>query len=419
MKVLMFGWELPPIYAGGIGMVCYDLLKELSAQGIDVTYLMPFGPEDFDSDTRAKIVVAQHADSEFANTTIDIKKVETLFAAYDSPVEYEKKHSELLKLKKKTRGMPPKSALYGPTLFHEVDLFAKRSYNIVGDLDFDVIHAHDWMTFPAAIGAADKSGKPLVVHVHNTIFDRYLGQASKTETDIERMGLERADKIVTVSSYIKDTVVKNYGIDPQKVEVIHNMPNSLLRGTQKDDDYTIDVGDDQVVLFTGRITKQKGPHHFVHCAKRVLEHRPKTRFIMAGSGDMFESTVQLTHDLGIADKFLFTGFYTMKQAKALYAKADCFVMPSVSEPFGIVPLEAMDEGAPTLITKSSGCSEIVSHALKSDYWDIDLMASKVIAVLQYPQLKTMLGTNGQNQILNMNWTKPATQCLDLYRRLQK
>ncbi|MFT4312756.1 MAG: glycosyltransferase family 4 protein [Candidatus Woesearchaeota archaeon] len=410
----MFGWELPPLYAGGIGMVCYDLIKELTAQNVHVTYLMPFGPKDFPTDTNAQIVVAEQAFPELELSEVDIRKVHTLFNAYQSPQEYEQAYKEQLK-REKERGV--RKNLYGPNLFAEVDLFAKRAYELIDDVEFDVIHAHDWMTFPAAIGVKQKTGKPLIVHVHNTIFDRYLGNASPHEKNIECSGLEHADVIVVVSNYIKNTLVDKYHVDPNKIQVIHNAPNSLLRNVKKKTEYKLDIGDDKMVLFTGRMTMQKGPEYFVHCAKKVLEHRDDVTFVMAGSGDLFENTINLASHLGISHKFLFTGFYTMDQAKSLYQRADCYIMPSVSEPFGIVPLEAMDEGAPTMITRTSGCSEVIHHALKIDFWDIHQMANKVLAVLEYPQLKQELKLNGQAQVSSMNWSKPATLCKTLYHSL--
>jgi glycogen synthase len=411
MKILMLGWELPPLYAGGIGMVCYDLLKELSKQNVDVVYMMPFGPTTISSDTRAKIITAE---SRLPSIKATIHKIPTLFTAYDSPASYEKTVTTFEKGYDTKEWV--KKPLYGKNLFEEVDLFAKRVYELIDDEHFDVIHAHDWMTFPAAIGAADKKQKPLIVHVHNTIFDRYLGNASSHERDIEYAGLIRASKIIAVSQYVKNTIVAQYNIDEAKIEVIHNAPNSLIRQS-KSSQKNIEVPG-KMVLFTGRITIQKGPEYFLHCAKKVLEKEPQTTFVMAGSGDMFEKMVQLSAELGIGKNMLFTGFYNMDEAKALYERADCYIMPSVSEPFGIVPFEAMDHRTPTIISKSSGCSEILSHALKVDFWDTHEMANKVISVLRYPPLSKSLAENGRNEVSVLNWEKPATQCIELYERLR-
>jgi glycogen synthase len=412
MKIVMLGWELPPIYAGGIGMVCFDLLQELSTQGHQVTYLMPFGPDGFTSSTGAKVVIAEQAMPTIKHVTF--KPVQTLISAYATADSYQtsyQAHQQQISQKPGTH----RKQLYGPDLYSEVDIFAKRAYDLACELDFDVIHAHDWMTFPAAIALKDKTGKPLVVHVHNTIYDRYLGNSSQLERDIEFSGMDKADKVIAISQYVKQMIVDKYGIDPQKIEVVHNAPNTLLRKVPPKK--PLQLGSDKIVLFTGRMTAQKGPEYFVRCAARVLEKRSDVKFVMGGTGDCFHKTVELASSLGIADKFLFTGFYTMDQAKSLYAGADCYLMPSVSEPFGLVPLEAMELGAPTIITKTSGCSEVLSHALKVDFWDIDQMANKVLAVLNYPCLKESLAHNGQLQVSKMNWSKPTSRCVDIYQQV--
>ncbi|MFT4313203.1 MAG: glycosyltransferase family 4 protein [Candidatus Woesearchaeota archaeon] len=413
MKVLMLGWELPPMYAGGIGMVCYDLLKELSQKNVDVTYLMPFGPEEFHNTSNAKVVIAENQVPQIQN--VHIKKVKTLIHAYHSPQEYEETHSTFTKSTLKTTQGKARKQLYGPDLFTEVDLFAKRSFELAHNLEYDVVHAHDWMTFPAATALADAQNKPLILHVHNTIFDRYLGNASQHERDIEYNGLCRADTIIVVSNYVKNILITKYNIPATKIEVVHNAPNTLLKQKALSQKKDLRV-DEKIVLFTGRITVQKGPEYFVHTAKAVLEHEPKTKFIMAGSGDMFARTVNLAAELGISKHFLFTGFYTMEQAHALYSRANCFVMPSVSEPFGIVPLEAMDYGTPTIVTRTSGCSEVLTHALKSDFWDIRQTANKVVSILRYPALAETLGEHGQQQVRSMNWGQSADKCVSLYQR---
>ena len=310
--------------------------------------------------------------------------------------------------------------LYGADLYSEVDLFAKRAFEISKDVEFDVIHAHDWMTFPAAIGVKVLTGKPLVVHVHNTIYDRYLGNANSMERDMEYNGLAQADRIIAISQYVKNTIIAQYGINPDKIEVVHNAPNTLLRDRKNSKAYPrLNMGDNKVVLFTGRITAQKGPEYFVQMAKKVLEKRKDVKFIMGGTGDMFRRTVDLATHLGISDKFVFTGFYSLDQAQSLYASADCYVMPSVSEPFGLVPLEAMEHGTPAIISRTSGVSEVASHTLKVDFWDIHQMADKVLAVLQYPALSEALGQNGQRQVQAMNWSKPAGQCIGMYNNLSQ
>jgi len=412
----MFGWELPPLYAGGIGMVCYDLIKELSAQGVSVTYVMPYGPDNFSSDTSAQVLIAEQVMPAVKNVVV--KPVSAMFTAYDSGTTYSTRLETFNSTIKAPGKKDYRKNLYGSDLYSEVDLFAKRAYEIAKDVDFDVIHAHDWMTFPAAIGVKVATGKPLVVHVHNTIYDRYLGNANSMERDMEYNGLAQADRIIAISQYVKNTIVAQYGINPDKIEVVHNAPNTLLRDRKANKAYPrLNMGNDKVVLFTGRITVQKGPEYFVHMAKKVLEKRKDVKFIMGGTGDMFRRTVDLATHLGISDKFVFTGFYSLDQAQSLYASADCYVMPSVSEPFGLVPLEAMEHGAPTIISRTSGVAEVASHTLKVDFWDTHQMADKVLAVLQYPALREALGQNGQRQVQAMNWTRPTNQCVGIYNQL--
>jgi glycosyltransferase involved in cell wall biosynthesis len=409
MKVLMLGWELPPLYAGGIGMVCYEIIKELAARPIPVTYIMPMGPPGGMNSPYANLIIAEN--HLFKKKIIPkIIGLPAFFQAYQSPEEYEKAYEEFLLYGKKRNRT--RSELYGKSLFIEVDLFAKRLYNIVNELDFDVIHAHDWMTFPAAIGIADKTGKPLVIHVHNTIYDRYLGNASKHERDIEYNGLARADRIIAISHYVKNMIIDKYGINPNKIEVIHNAKNTYMK--QGNIKYQINIQNKKVVLFAGRITVQKGPEYFLYAAKKVLEKRKDVLFIMAGSGDMLNRMIQLAAQLGIAKYMIFTGRYNMEQAPALYRAADCFVMPSVSEPFGIVPLEAMANMAPCIISKQSGCAEVLGHVLKVDFWDTYEMANKILSILSYNKLKTQLKNYGKIEVENLTWDKSVDKILGVY-----
>ncbi len=413
MKVLMLGWELPPLYAGGIGMVCYEIIKELSNKDIPITYVMPMGPTGGVDSKYAKVLIAENC---IFGKKIKSKLigVPSFFQAYQSPEEYEKAYEDyLLKGKGKNRGS--RKDLYGKNLFIEVDLFAKRMYNLIDHLGFDIIHAHDWMTYPAAIGIADKTGKPLVIHIHNTIYDRYLGNASKHERDIEYRGLNRADKIIAISHYVKNMVVDKYGIDPNKIEVVHNAKNTYMKTSGGN--YSISLRNQKVVLFTGRLTIQKGPEYFLYAAQKVLEKRKDVVFIMAGSGDMFNRMVNLAAQLGISKNVIFTGWYNMEQAPALYRSADCYVMPSVSEPFGIVPLEAMAHGAPTIISKQSGCSEVLGHVLKVDFWDTNEMANKILSVLQYSVLHNQLREKGKWEVENLTWDKAIDKILGIYNGL--
>lgn len=411
MKVLMLGWELPPLFAGGIGMVCYEMIKELSNKNIPITYIMPLGPSDGMNSDFASVIIARHHELG-KKIKSKIIEVPSFFHAYQSPEEYEEEYEEITK-----NSDNKKFELYGKNLFAEVDLFAKRMYNIVDTLDFDVIHAHDWMTFPAAIGIAKKTNKPLVVHVHNTIFDRYLGNASKIEKDIEIDGLRQADRVVAISDFVKKRLVNEYNINPDKISIVHNAKNTFMGLAANAGE--VDIKNKKVVLFTGRVTIQKGPEYFVYAAKKVLEKRKDVVFILAGSGDMLNRMINLVAQLSISKYFIFTGRYTQSQGKALYKRADCYVMPSVSEPFGIVPLEAMAEGAPTIISKQSGCSEILKNALRVDFWDTDEIANKILGVLNYSVLNNQLKNEGIKEILNLTWDKPMEKLIDIFNQVIK
>lgn len=412
MKVLMLGWELPPLQVGGLGMICYELVKELSRRNIPVTYIMPLGPNNAHSEFARLIVAEKHYLGKHIKS--NIISIPGAFMPYQSPEDYEKAY-QLRLLKRKNNGKVTKEDLYGPNLPIEIDLYAKRVYNIVSDLDFDIIHAHDWLTYPAAIGIADKIGKPLVVHIHNTIYDRYLGNSSQWERDIEYNGLKRADIVIAVSHYIKKTIVDKYGIDPNKVRVIHHAKNTLI-GNLKDLTPP-NFKDKKVVLFTGRVTIQKGVEYLIMAAKKVLEKRKDVIFVILGGGDppYLKRMMNLTAQLGISKNVLFNGrHYSLEEGKALYKIADCYVMPSVSEPFGIVPMEAMKYGTPAIVSKQSGVSEALKTMFKVDFWDTDEMANKILNLLSYHVLHKQMKEQGIIEIENMTWEKPVNQLIDSY-----
>ncbi|MFT7615518.1 MAG: glycogen(starch) synthase [Candidatus Woesearchaeota archaeon] len=412
----MFGWELPPIFAGGIGMVCYDLIKSLSAQDVEITYVMPFGPQNFQSELDTNVIIAENVVPTIKN--VQVKVVKTLFKAYQTPAEYEVSYKQVNAGQELTDIGPKKkrTKLYGEDLFTEVDYFAKRAFELAVNIEFDVVHAHDWMTFPAATAAADRAKKPLVVHIHNTVYDRYLGNFSEHERDIEYNGMARADTVIAISQYVKDMIINKYGIDPNKIEVVHNAPNTMYDPNEAHE--PLNFGGNKMVLYAGRVTGQKGPEYFIQTAKRICDVRDNVMFVMAGTGDLQKKCIDMANDQGIGHKMLFTGFFTPQEGKQLFGSADCFVMPSVSEPFGIVPMESMLKGTPAVISKTSGCAEVLSHTLKADFWDIDHMANQIVSVLDHPCLKESLSENGFKQVSVMNWEKPAKQCIDVYNKVR-
>lgn len=279
--------------------------------------------------------------------------------------------------------------------------------------DYDIIHCHDWMTYPAGIEAKKVSGKKLVVHLHATEFDRTGGNSvNEYVYNIEKDGFEKADRVIAVSNFAKNMITQHYGINPEKIDVVHNAVEKEHKKFQE-----LKPGKESLILFLGRITLQKGPEYFVYAAKKVLEKRKDVKFVMVGTGDMLERMINLTIDLGINDHFLFTGFLEGEALDKVYSMARLYVMPSVSEPFGITPLEAITNGTPVLISKQSGVSEVLQHALKVDFWDVNEMANKMLAVLKHDELHQTLRDNAQAQVHSVSWDKSARKVLDVYKKV--
>lgn len=411
MKVLTLGWEFPPFFAGGVGMVCYDLTKALARRGTDVTYVMPFGPENVQAEY-VKLVVASRL-RKYKN--IKLRLVDTLLHAYSSSESYD----DRLRLLEHVIGdeKDHAKALYGSNLFEEIHKFALRVRALAMLEDFDIIHAHDWTTFPAAVGAKHASGKPLVVHVHITQFDMVGGDGRINQMcyDIERYGMHEADIVVCVSDMIRQRCIHQYGVDPNKIRVLYNAAPEMKEGILPS---TIKIKDkDKIVLFAGRVTLQKGPDYFVRAARMVLDKDPNVKFVLAGSGDMLARMIEMSAAMGMADKFIFPGFYTREQAEQLFSMADVFVMPSVSEPFGIVPLEAMQKGTPVIVSRQSGIAEILQNALKVDFWDVQDIANKILAVLKYQELSHHLKAHGSYEVQALTWDKYAERLERIYGEL--
>lgn len=414
MKVLMFGWEFPPFFAGGVGMVCYELTREMAKlNDVSVTYVMPFGPKDISGD-HVNVLVA---DNMVRDSQIKVHKIPSLMNAYMSEDEYEKKVEGMIRSKDGSVCLKHDNTgqLYGKDLISEVYNFGEKARLIAESEDFDVIHAHDWMAIPAAIAAKEISGKPMIIHVHNTIYDRYLGMGGEKEKEIEMEGFYHADRIVAISQKIKDTLIDKYGIDPGRIDIVHNAKIDVERAT--DEDFSEIKKRDKIVLYAGRVTMQKGPDYFVEAAAKVLEHEKNVKFIMAGSGDLLNQLITRVAALGISDKFVFHGFYNREEGAKFFEMADVFVMPSVSEPFGVVPLEAMMCDTPSIISKQSGCSEVLTNVLKIDFWDIELMADYIVALLRHESLNGLMKRKGKEEIDQMTWEGPAKRCVDLYEKV--
>ncbi len=300
---------------------------------------------------------------------------------------------------------------YGGDLISDVRRYAEMALRLSKNETFDVIHAHDWMTYAAGMAIARYSGKPLVVHVHSTEFDRSGENVNQFIYDIERRGMHSAMRIITVSYWTKNIILKRYGVDEDRVRVVWNGIDKELRKVKRPDIRS----DDKIVLFLGRITMQKGPEYFIAAAKRVLEKINNVKFIVAGSGDMARRMIEMAASMGIGHKVLFTGFLRGDDVAKVFKMADCYVMPSVSEPFGISPLEALSHNVPVIISKQSGVSEVLTHALKIDFWDVDEMANKIVAVLKHPPLSQTMKHHGEFELRQLTWDGAAEKCIDIYQ----
>lgn len=411
MRILMLGWEFPPYFTGGVGIVCHSLIKALVDKGHEVTFLMPKGPEALKaSNPFTKIRIADNE----TNLPITVREVDSLLGApYDGHENYEQRYQDYLQVLHK---QGETGTMYGQNLIEEVHRFAAQAALIAKTEDFDVIHAHDWVTFQAGLAIKQATGKPLVVHVHITEFDKSGGEHADSRIyALERQGMMGADRVVAVSEFVKRRCTENYYIPQEKIRVVYNSVNfedEALRVKKE-----IIKPHDKIILFLGRVTLQKGPEYFLEAAKKVAEFDDDVKFILAGSGDMLPRMIEKAADLGIGTKVLFPGFTTQQQTSELMKAADVFVMPSVSEPYGIVPLEAMSQGTPTIISRQSGVSEVLANTLKTDFWDINDLASKMIAALHYKTMHDTLSEHGLMELKGFSWETPAIDCEKVYKEL--
>lgn len=407
----MLGWEFPPFFAGGVGIVCYELTKALShIKDLEITYIMPYGPKDANKSNKTNhlnLLVANNNSFE-QNINIKIETIDTIFKAYMSPEEYMKAYEDSI-----TCNDTKAIELYGKNLYLEVERYAQKVKEIVKNQQFDAIHVHDWMTIPAGILAKEYLNCPLILHVHNTVYDRYLGEGCGHEKAIEIAGCKNANLIISISNKIKQTLIEKYNTEENKIRLVHNGGITDIKKyfTQ----YKISTKETKYVLFAGRTVLQKGPEYFVRTAQKVLEYEPDTKFIVAGSGHMLPQCIELSAQLGISKNIYFHGFFTREEADKFYTMADIFVMPSISEPFGIVPLEAISKGTATIISKQSGISECLYNCFKVDFWDIDETANKIISLLRYEPLHTHMRHSAYHEFDNFTWEKPAQKIHNIYK----
>lgn len=422
----MFGWEFPPHIAGGLGTACYGMTRGLARNGVEVVFVMPraYGDEDqrfvrvVNASDVETIGTRDHEFSEELLEKVSFIHIDSNMLPYISPEEYAAYHDEFVRSGRTHEWTDvwkqryTFSGKYGANLMEEVARYAMVAAQVAKDLEgqFDVIHAHDWLTYFAGIAAKRVSGKPLVVHMHATEFDRSGENINRRVYAIEKAGMQAADRVIAVSELTRRIVIGKYGILADKVVTVHN----AVRFGESEEAAPERAVKDKVVTFLGRITYQKGPDYFVEAAAKVLQRVSDVRFVMAGSGDLMNHVVRRVAQLGIADRFHFTGFLKGGEVQRMFRLSDVYVMPSVSEPFGISPLEAMRSGVPVIISRQSGVAEGLDYAIKVNYWDVDALADAIYGLLTYPALGRMFASKGLEEVTGLKWTNAAAKIKTVY-----
>lgn len=485
MKVLMLGWEFPPHISGGLGTACHGLTRGLAGEGVEVVFVVPRARGDEDATHLSEIVGANQVEVDERDgatrvveeewdpqlgpaddlrawrvrRSLELVAVDSLLLPYLTPETYEARlveHMERVQAlagpgaRRRMRVVPvapvagaaaeaPRkrtlefSGSYGRDLMSEVARYATAAAEVARRREHDVVHAHDWMAVPAGLAAARASGKPLVLHVHACEYDRSGENVNQAVRELEKLGMEGADRVVCVSNYTARLVRTRYGIDPKKIRVVHNgLDHAAARranaapaagqAAEQPDAVRVQQEDaprlrripEPIVLFLGRVTFQKGPDYFLETAARVAKVEPRVKFVMSGSGDMLPAMIERAARLGIARQTHFTGFLRGAEVERMYSMADIYVMPSVSEPFGISPLEAMALDVPVVLSRQSGVSEVLKNALKVDFWDVQETANKILALLRYPALRRTLREEGRDEVARLGWERPARLVREVY-----
>jgi len=414
LQVLMFGWEYSPLMTGGLGVVCRDMAESLVNNGVVVNFVLPTIPKKIDSNQVNLINSSLHTDTQFK--THKITSILTPYMTVDSYYQTKKSITSNGEMK----------SLYEYNLFEEIERYTYNASRIASIEKYDVIHVHDWMTFGAGIAAKKISGKPLIMHVHSTEFDRSGGVPYPEILKLEKNGLRQADLIIAVSNRTKNVLVNKYGIKSEKIKVVYNainhdntvkLDNNLISSISNND-ISKNAKKEKVVLFLGRLSIQKGADFLLKAAKLVLDSvKDNVRFVFVGKGDMLGQLIHQSIDLGIAKNVSFLGFLDHGEIDKAYKHADLFVMPSVSEPFGLTSLEAIKNGTPVLVSKQSGVAEVIPNTLKVDYWDTEDMANKILAVLKYTSLSNALISNGYFDLSKITWDSQTEKLIEEYKKL--
>ena len=472
MKVLMLGWEYPPHIAGGLGTACEGLTTALARRGVKIDFVVPhlFGGESANhmslldsSDTtsvlrrpgrawRSETITKTEAPSRVDVVTTK-HRIPSFLVPYLSPEAFRERISQVssraMKAMRFGRGpeawynalidgevygvdvagleplwevevpMPARQAPlldkpYATDIFTEVEKFTANVVALMSGEHFDVIHAHDWMTFPAGAALSKITKKPLITHVHSLEYDRSGYGVNDNINEIERFGVKVAQRVIAVSHYTQRSIEKYHGVAAEKIRVVHNgiYPKQAVNAYRLQKTWPR-----HVVLFLGRVTFQKGPDYFVEVASRVVPHVPDVLFVLAGNGDMLSGLQDRVRDLGLEDHFLFPGFLKGEDVEEMFSVADLYVMPSVSEPFGIAALEAINFNTPVIISKQSGVSEVLEHALRTDFWDLERMADLIINGLLHEELRQDMVVMAKEELRRLHWDASAQNTIDVYEEL--
>lgn len=421
----MFGWEFPPHISGGLGTACYGLTKALLKTGTDILFVVPRAYGD-EKPGKVKLINASDVSADLTEEvfraherSISYLEVNSTLLPYTTEEEYLQMMGKLESgLSAETVALQGRkfafSGGYGKNLMEEVRRYALVGAAIATQHKFDLIHAHDWLTYMAGVEAKKASGKPLVVHMHATEFDRSGENINQSVYEIERRGMEAADRVIAVSHLTRNVVINRYGIDPDKVITVHN---GVEPAREREDLPMQRHLREKIVTFLGRVTYQKGPEYFIEAAHKVLQRRNDVRFVMAGSGDLLPKMIRRVAELGMATKFHFTGFLRGDDVDTMFGLSDVYVMPSVSEPFGISPLEAMRSNVPVIISRQSGVAEVLKHAIKVDFWDIDAMADAIHALISYEALPRTFKEHGKAEVDQIKWDHAGRKVRDIYNEM--
>jgi glycosyltransferase involved in cell wall biosynthesis len=416
MRILMLGWEFPPFISGGLGTACRGLTEGLKRANTRVLFVLPRSIESSEAAGDESVDVPGTARFALpARRRVDRVIFAAVASALTNPYASSPARSESA-AEKSARESSPLRVMgvgaeggYDGDLVGKIQAYANRCVQLARRELFDVIHAHDWMTYPAAMAISQLSGRPMVVHVHATEFDRSSDPTCGTIHDIERRGMQAAARVITVSHRTRNIVIDRYGVAPHNVTVVHNG----IDGTTSAAPHV--NGNHPTVLFMGRITRQKGPRFFIQAAARVAARMPDVRFVVAGAGDQLGETVALAHELGIGDRVQFTGFLRDGEVDRAYRNASVYVMPSVSEPFGLTALEAAARGVPVIVSNTSGAAEVLQKgSLKVDYWDVSTMARMITAVVSSRALADSLVRASRREIAGLDWDAAARRCVQVY-----